>query len=641
MIGDWIAATPVILAAAAIILGPGAAVLALLGMRGLRLWGLAPVVGTVTVGGLALVLDVVGIPWTPLSFLAGSLLLIVSAAVAGRVLNLRRTPARPPLQARTALLVAGIAVGATLILVRLVLYIEGPDNISQTNDAVFHLNALRYILETQSASAMEVSGVIGGRGFYPAGWHGITSLVVMMTGTSIPVAANAVAVVIAVVIWPIGIALLARTATDDDSVAAAAGVLAGALHTFPLLMFQWGVLYPNALSTALIPAALSAVLTVPRWVRGTDGWPGGWRGAVAAATVVLMSIGAIGIAQPAGLLAFGLLSLVWATFAVLRTPRRWVPVLAVVVLWGALAGLWVVLSSSTSGVHWDPFRGNLRALADVVLTAHLRLPPAILVSVLTLVGIVAALRSPRLRWLVGAWLAISALYVAVAAVDREGLRTLLLGAWYADPYRISALVPLVVIPLAALGAATIAAGVAALVRDRGKAQWLTYALIAVLLVIGIVVRPVQQMPEGTSFDTKSRYAEDATSYLSPAERAFLEELPRYVEEDARILVNPSTGGALGYMLSGLDVFPRTWAPPRHLAWYTLADGLRDAADDPAVCAALAEYSDPEYVLDFGPGEEAPGRYVMPGMTGFAGEDGFERVAGSGPATLWRITACTP
>ncbi|MCR2824027.1 DUF6541 family protein [Microbacterium sp. zg.Y909] len=640
MIGSWLGALPVVLVAAAVVFVPGAAALALVGLRGLRLWGLAPVVGTAVIGGLALVFALIGVPWAPLTFAVGALVVVAVAAVLGRVLDLGPSPTPPNRQ--TALLLSGIAAGAALVVTRLVLYIEDPGNISQTNDAVFHLNAIRFVLETQSASSLDVSGVIGGRGFYPGGWHAITSLVVMLTGASIPMAANAVTFVIAGVIWPLGIALFTRTATADDAVAAASGLLAGALQAFPLLMFQWGVLYPYGLSTALLPAAVSAVITIPRWVRGGEGWPRGWRGAVGATVILLLVVAALGLAQPAGLLAFGLITAVWATFALLRSPRRAAAFALIAMLWLTLAAVWYVLSSSTSGSHWAPFRGNLASLADVALNSHLRLPPAILVSLLMVVGLVVACRRSGLRWLVGGWLALSALYVAVASIDHVGLRSLLLGAWYADPYRIVALVPLVVIPLAAVGAAAIAGWVGRrLSAHGGRVIWLCYGLLAVLLALGVVVRPVQQMPmvvENT-FDQSSRYAHDESTYLEPSERHLLEELPEYVEEGQRVLVNPSTGGAFGYMLSGLDVYPRTWSPPRHEAWNVLAQGLHDAATNPAVCAALAEYGDPEYVLDFGPGEVAPGRYVMPGMTAFGGRDGFEFVAGDDGASLWRITAC--
>ena len=63
---------------------------------------------------------------------------------------------------------------------------------------------LRYILDTQNASSLHLSGVIGGRGFYPGAWHGLASLVAITTGCEIPVAANAVTLVVSAAVWPIG-----------------------------------------------------------------------------------------------------------------------------------------------------------------------------------------------------------------------------------------------------------------------------------------------------------------------------------------------------------------------------------------------------------------------------------------------------
>src|SRR5690606_4858513 len=123
---------------------------------------------------------------------------------------------------------------------RIIAYVHDPSGISQTNDAVFHMNAVRFILQTDDASSLHVNSVIGGRGFYPAAWHALVSLAVLITGAEIAVAANMLTVVIAAFIWTLGIAWLARAVTGSATVAAYAAILAGALQTFPLLMFQWG-----------------------------------------------------------------------------------------------------------------------------------------------------------------------------------------------------------------------------------------------------------------------------------------------------------------------------------------------------------------------------------------------------------------
>src|SRR5690606_29223549 len=115
------------------------------------------------------------------------------------------------------------------------------DGISQTNDAIFHLNAVRYALETGSASSVNIASFTGSSGFYPAAWHALVVTTIQISGGSLPVAINALTIVIGAVIWPLGVAWLAQIATDRATIAGYAVVLAGALQAFPLLMFQWGV----------------------------------------------------------------------------------------------------------------------------------------------------------------------------------------------------------------------------------------------------------------------------------------------------------------------------------------------------------------------------------------------------------------
>ncbi len=141
------------------------------------------------------------------------------------------------------------------------------------------------------------------------------------------------------------------------------------------------------------------------------------------------------------------------------------------------------------------------------------------------------------------------------------------------------------------------------------------------------------------FDSESRYLTTSDSYLSTDERALLESLDDYIPAGARVIANPSTGAAFGYVLSGRDVYPRTWAPPSSPEWTLLAQELRDAGTDPSVCEALASIGSPGYVLDFGEGEAGPGRFIMPGTTNFSGQAGFDLIARRGEASLWRITAC--
>lgn len=639
MIGEWFTATPALLAAVLAVFAPGLLALYGAGLRGLALVAFAPVFSIAATAITALAFGQAGVPWTALTWAVAMVVFIGVAWLAGRLLG--RPDAPEPARPRW-ILVAGIAVGALFAAWRLIAYIGDPGGISQTNDAVFHMNAVRFALETADASSLHINAVIGGRSFYPAAWHGIVSLIVMLTGASIPVAANALTVVIGALIWPLGVAWLARTVFRSNVVASYAAILASALQAFPLLMFQWGVLFPNALSTALIPAGLAMVVSGSAWVRTRPRWQD-WARLV---LFVAVTAAALILAQPAALLPWAAMSVVWVTYLMiggLAVIGRWRAIAIIAASWLALGAGWLFLARSTSGSHWPPFRGKFEVLLDVLLNGQIRIPFAFALSALMLIGIGVAIRRRELRWFVVAWAGISMLYVFVAAIGNTFVREDILGAWYADPYRITALAPIVVIPLAAFGLdALLRFAARRLGRPEDAVVFAAVGLgVAVLLMVLIVSLRGVAMPaflEGT-FDRESRYLAADDAYLNPDERSLLEELPDHVEEGSRVIGDPSTGAAFGYFLSGVDVYPRTWSPPRTEAWSILAEGLRDAATDPAVCESLTTYGDPGYVVDLGPSDVGPGKFPAPGMTDFEGQDGFELLAQQGEASLWRITAC--
>ncbi|MGW8484267.1 DUF6541 family protein [Microbacterium sp. NPDC055903] len=644
MILDWLAQAPVLIVAIAVVFVPGVLALWGVGIRGLALIGLAPVFGVAVVGVSALLLGILGIAWSPVSWAVAAFVLIVLAWVLGLVLG-RRLDAHEA-SGRRWILVVALVIGVLFGLWRLTAYISDPSGISQTNDAVFHMNAVRYAIETADASSLHVNSVIGGRSFYPAAWHGIVSLIVMVTGTSIPIAANMLTLVIGALIWTLGVAWLTLRITDSRAVAGYAAVLSSALQAFPLLMFQWGVLFPNALSTALVPAGVAVVMSIPRWSRAGEPWRSGVRGGL----LVMVVAGALLLSQPAAFLPWAAISMVWLSYRLIWSPQRLnrrAGVTVVIAAWIMLAVIWLYLAQGTSGSHWRPFRSWPAGLLDVLLNGHVMIPYAWGVSGLMILGLIVAVRHGQLRWFVVAWAGIAGLYLLAACAGRDIFRVGILGAWYADPYRIAALAPIVVIPLAAIGIDAIVRAITARMKRMGsdaarQGTMVVAALIATALfmVVLVATRGVA-MPAVTegSFDRDSRYVLLADTYLNPDERALLESLDEYVQPGERVIGNPSTGSGFGYFLSGVDVYPRTWSPPKTEAWDVIADRLRDAATDPSVCAALEVYHDPEFVVDFGLGETGAGRYQMPGMTGFQGHQGFELVAERGEASLWRITAC--
>lgn len=638
---DWFSAAPALIAALALLFVPGALSLRAIGLRGLPLLAAAPLMSVATIAIAGIALSLFGIGWSLLSAIV--VILAIVAVAWGVGLSIGPVRAVPASSAPVWVMPAALIIGIGLGVMRLTGYIGDPAGISQTNDAVFHMNAVRYMLETSDASSLSVNGLVDGSGFYPAAWHAIVSLIVLASGAEIAVAANALTVVIGAVVWTLGIAWFARIVTGSQTVAAYAAVLSSALQTFPLLMFQWGVLFPNALSTALIPAAVALTISVRTWsVPGSAG-----RNTVRAVLLVAITGAALALTQPAGLLPWAAICLVWLTAWLLTSEMPW-PLFAriavIVAGWAGLLAVWLFLSSFTSGSHWPPFRSIFDAVVDVLLNGQMRVPVAFGISALMIIGLVVAVGRRGLRWFAVTWLGISGVYIVLASVGNPFIRDVLFGAWYADPNRVASLAPIVVIPLAAIGIDAIVGWIARLGRAEAstRARWIVIPLTVVtaFMTVLAIVRPVPMLDfPNARFFFQSRYDVDQRTFLDLDERALLESLPEYVGADDRVIANPGTGAGFGYMLSGLDVYPRTWAPPATAEWDVLAQRLHEAASDPSVCEALMAYDTPEFVLDFGRGSTEPGRYVMPGMTGFADSDGFEMVAREGDASLWRITAC--
>ncbi|WP_137844331.1 DUF6541 family protein [Microbacterium sp. 2FI] len=651
MIGAWAGALPALLVAFAVVFLPGLVMGAGLRLRALALWAIAPVLGVAAFAGLALVYGVVGIPWSAWSILVGVAVLGGLAWLAGWWLGPRRPAARSSAHG-LRLLAAGLAIGILLTTARFVIYVHDPAAISMTNDAVFHLNAVRHILETGSASSLQVSSVVGSRGFYPAAWHALASAVVLFAGVEIPVAANLVSLVIAAGVWTLGVTWFAQRMTGIPPIAVAmTAALSASLAVFPMLMFQWGVLYSFALSLALVPAVAGLAVGSAQWMQSDSPVAGRLRSAVLLGTLLVAGVGAIALSQPASLLTLSIIAVSWFTWwaiaaAVPATGRKRALLIgAIAGVWVAFVLLWIALTRSTSGSHWPPFRTKLEAIADVLLNGPVLLPVLTGVSILMIAGVIVAITRPQLRWLATAWLVLGGLYAVAASVGNPILRRVLLGAWYADPYRIAAACAVVIVPLAAIGLAWIATWAARSLSRRHGAEAAAFgaawglAGVAALGIASLIAAPMIQMRAVTqgTVDAESRYITE--DYLSPDERVLLERLDEFVDEDDRVIGNPSTGMGFGYMLSGRDVFPRTWAHPRTDPWKLIQTDLRDVGTNAAVCDALEVYGSPSFVLDFGLGEETPGRYELEGMTDFAGQPGFELVDREGEASLWRITAC--
>ncbi|BAS17228.1 conserved hypothetical protein [Arthrobacter sp. Hiyo8] len=248
------------------------------------------------------------------------------------------------------------ALALAVVGARVMQAIGGPEHFSQTYDAVFHLNSVKYALDTGNASSLTIGDMTGG-GFYPAGWNAVATLVASTFALDVPVAVNLTSIVLAAVFWPLGCVLAARwTIGRSSAVALAAGIASASLGAFPLLMMDFGVLYPNLLSISILPGSIALAAAISRvspvWVPRD----------LSAVLALLLSLAGLLVAHPTTFMAWltwtapmvGVLA--WKAFKLRRRgllrlgrARFMVPLIGYCVVFLIL---WIVLRPPSDASFW-------------------------------------------------------------------------------------------------------------------------------------------------------------------------------------------------------------------------------------------------------------------------------------------------
>lgn len=648
----WLSEWGTFAAALTVLFLPGGIAALVVGLRGFTAAAAAGPLSLAAIGAASLVGIVLPFRWGALAWVSTALLLV--AAAAGASVLARRAGSRwrehaPIGRWATWLPFSAVGVASLLLVPRLLVVFADPQNISQTFDNIYHLNAVRWVLDTgQLAPTRQLIP-----GFYPSLWHALTATVAAVSGASIPAAVNVVSVLVAGVLWPLGCVLLTRQIMAASTPGLlAAGALAAGIGAFPLLMLDFGVLYPNVLSIALLPAVLAALVSVcglgsadrpPRLLR--------W-------ILLLAWVPTLALAHPSTLMALIAIGF-WPAMAGFRrwhvaarrdgaSPRR--------IRWGI--GLWttglavatallVVARPSPGAAFWGPSATIAEALLHVVGGGLVFRPPSLVVGALVGAGIVVVVGWQRDRWwLVAGWATLAGIYVVCAAFPPGVFRYGITGTWYSDLFRVAALLPTVMVPLGAVGfAAAIGLVARGLQRSAGRAVPGVLAAVSVTGLIAVVA--VTQVGANISAATAGARAMYVLSSDSPLltteERDLILRLADHVPADDVVIGSPWTGTSLSYALADRRaLIPHIYAdldavlPPDTA---TIVGGLVEAADDPAVCQAVMR-TGARWVLDFGPEEIHNDEHVYPGLVGLDQAGIVELVDSEGPdARLYRVTAC--
>ncbi|GAA1780549.1 DUF6541 family protein [Leucobacter iarius] len=652
---SWIAAIPAIAVALLLAVVPGAPVAWALRLRGISFIAGSIAASFAVISVASVLAPMIGVPWSLLPVAALSVILTAvlwlvlrfsgtSVPRSGFLSSLRRIPLRTWVCTGAFFLVSGGIIAYHLK--------QGfilPDNISQTYDNVFHFNAVAEILRTGDSSPlhMNLTSPHSATAFYPTLWHASAALVSQLAGSGIAVSVNAFAIATGALVWPAGMLFLTRPFLPRRPEAVLPlAVIVAAFSAFPYLLLTWGVLYPNVLSTALIPYALGfthlALRSRPLGIRLPS---------VSLWVAAIGSLGAATLAQPNALFGYAalVLPLLGATaLTVRRLPLRrstrvW-RTIALVLAAAAILAMWVLVRT---GDNIREFEGSVRAAFESALgNGPFTGSHAWGLTLLIALGIATLILMKRHRWLPISYLISLALYT-IASGTNGPFRTLITGAWYNDANRLAALIPVVAIPLAAVGAALLldwivrgfgeffasrAAG------SRGRIVTVVATVVGVLIIAAMAIgRPIATQIE----HMRGTYSFTADSaLLSPDEEQLLQRLDRTVPKDAVILGDPWSGTAFALGVADRQVvFP-------HLKGDFGAEALKLGAEfrelGAGACPLVSDLR-VDYVLEFGgrqyriKGSPTPELYR--GLRGLQDSPILTEVDRQGDAVLYKITGC--
>lgn len=645
---EWFLTLPGLAGAVAVVMIPGLILGWALGLRHVWMVSLAPVM-TASLAALStlacwwLQIDWhIGVFGVAVLLLAGLVLVLVRAAAERWPEKFVWRPAAN--RATTGFWVALLTAGLALSL-RYVQIVEHPGNINQGIDTPFHVNLVQHILNSGDGSPYSVRGLMGeSTGLYPQIWHALAALTSQATRLPVVEAANVLNLAIVAVVWPLGILLFVHLVIGLKTVALLTAAVASAgFFAFPFTVMQsqksdFGPLFPYMLAVTFLPPLIAVLATVLKFGKNEPmPWP---------LALALLAIGLPGLVltHMSGLVAFvGLVSIfaVMAAWRSLRELKQRRSDLLGYLKWTALwisvfaSGLIIWASVRPWTTTWDPIDSFPAAAGSVLLTAPTHGDVAWALAALTLVGTVVLIRRPAEHWFLASYAGAVALYLVAAAVPAAAplVREIIIGAWYGDPPRLAALLPMFWAVFVGAAGVWIYESLA-----RFRISWLLTAGMAALAA-SIVIWPTNSE---TAPGRERTYAlTDASPLLSPDEVQLLNRLSVHVPSNAVMANNPWDGSSTAYAIAGRRVLFAHAYTGSNRDRLLAAEKLNQAVPDSEVCAAVKR-ENIEFLLDFGDRYIDPKRkevHDFPGIEVPADSSAFIKLDQQGEAVLYKFVGC--
>jgi hypothetical protein len=712
VIATWLPWIVPALFAGAVLFLPGIAVSLSMGARGFDAAGLAPLCALGALAFGTLLAPALG-GWGLLPVLASTVAL--SAVGLGGAWLFRRwldrpTPGESPhhpaaaqpgapwwqRSSRSLLWTGSAGVAAVLVFINFIFGVRNPTFPSQTIDAGFHYNAALDVLATGHADGGTVGAASGAltTAWYPPLWHDLAALIAQVTGVNMAVSANALGWAIGGVVWPLSMVWICSRLLPHARLITifAVGLASGAISLFPYLLLSFGVLWPNVLSLAALPAAVGLVMmlchVMDRSPHAHDDVTESGESAdgsalppdeVAAArrqavvgrqitwwTVLYAGfVGCTGMffAHPGAIFALGIwvgMSALIISARVLARGRRrgkiafrW-SLAGVLTAWGLAVVLWFQMDRITPlavvrRFNWPEIMSSSQALGDGVTLSTNVTPPHWFFGACAIWGCVRLLRVPRLRWLPLSFAFLVFLWILDVSSDSR-LSQELTGFWYNDPQRVAALLPVAAVPLVALGITaaldwlgTTIGRLAKDLRGRDVSSRMALAAASALMVLGAVGLHHNQGIGAGAAVLLDRYTnmQGDQKLVSSTKQHLFEEMPALLPPGGKVLGSPFMGVQFSRIYSGHDVVIRHLNSAEQPDVELLERQFKTFMVDKNVCDAVQRQHVVAVVEDYERYWATDGRQEKySGLEDLWGTPGLKFKASSGTTLLFTLDDCS-
>jgi hypothetical protein len=434
-------------------------------------WPVAVAVGpALTYGVVALAIlpmGAVGIPWTAWTALLALVLVVILVTIAHVALSRfrdRSAEGRAPTMGPGLVVAAGVVLGAALIGYSAIRGMPNWQSIPSTWDAVWHANTVRFILDTGQASPTHMGDLRNVEThdalYYPSTFHALAAIQVQLTGAAPTTAYTLNSLAAAVWLFPASAAVLTwqlmRSRVDPWRTAAAAATAAALSASFtavPYVEFDTASM-PNM---AAYGVAVPTMVLIASTLRHRDRIPLG----------IIALLGVFSVHITGGVVTVVFVVAWWLCDALWRPIRGRVADFVTLLWVGIPTGLLLlpqfvgVLQQAEIivGHAFVTHEGKKKALFDAIVqhTRHLNDYPIqnILIALAAIGGLILLVR--RLWWPLAVW-ALLVVSVVHSSAPFGGPVGALTGKFsdlfYSDPRRLSAVITLLLAPMAGIALST-------------------------------------------------------------------------------------------------------------------------------------------------------------------------------------------